>query len=136
MSQAHFVLLTSASCTSSWRSVPVDLYEKEGAAFQFALSGTVSGTLELQVSNDEGTRWKASMAAPPSLRTYDIVNWTSITSPTTTVTAISGGQPNNVFINYSRAYARWVRTVFSASQGSNGFCQSVMVSTKGPTKGS
>jgi hypothetical protein len=99
------VILLSGAQAGSFTTAAYDLRNMVGYCIQVVMSGgsTPAGSLKLQGSAD-----LAANGTP--------TNWGDITQPQTSVVAI-GGDGTTTY-NYSNAFYRFVRVVYTATSGS------------------
>lgn len=93
-------LLTAQDASASANSLVVDGQGLCGFSIQSIYSGTASGTITVQGSND----WVLPANAQPT-------NWANIGSAVTIATN------QQMIVNYADMYFRWVRVVFTTAAG-------------------
>lgn len=94
---------TSTNMGASFNSTPVWLGHICNYAIQLVFTGTPTGSLKLQASNDEG-----NPSLPPAEQYAGVSNWTDIADSGQAVTAAG-----NHMWQVSNAGYRWVRFVWS-----------------------
>jgi hypothetical protein len=109
-------VLNSGLVSGDYASPAYDLRNMVGYSVSVAMSGGLSpvGTLKLQGSVD-----KADNGVPTT--------WVDISQPVTSIVAINGD--GNTIYNYSNAFYRWVRVVYTRTSGSANMV--VTVNSKG-----
>lgn len=100
-------LLSAASVATTATSAPLLLEYAFGYSIQCVFTGTPTGTLILQASDD------FNPAANFNVATFEPTNWTSITGSSTNITAAG-----NVLFNTGDIYYRYVRAVYTPVSGS------------------
>lgn len=111
-------LLTDGDVSGDLSSAPLLLAYAFGYAIQAVFTGSPSGTLKLQGSNDSVPNAQF-VETPPS-------NWTDIDGSSTSISA-SG----TVLLNAQGVYFTWVRAVFTPSMSPGTGTMSVTGNTKG-----
>jgi hypothetical protein len=125
----QFTLATGTTSTAAFR-----LENLEGASLQLTVaSGTLTGTLTLQGSNDMGGPTSATdQYMPGNTAAPTITNWTDITgSGLPWAINLTTGSP--FLANLSQLYFRWIRGTFtSTSAGGTTSVVTLIVFGKGP----
>jgi hypothetical protein len=99
MTNANKQVLSAVTTTANGTAIPT--YLVYGASCQAVATGTIAGTLKLQVSND------------PASGNVTPTNWTDLSGATVPITGTAG----TFLIPYQQLCYQWVRAVFTASGG-------------------
>lgn len=119
MRAANFAIFTAGSMTGNLSSTPIKLEHRTVFAAQLVWTGTPTGTLTLQGSNDLGDE---SAGTGPAGVT-GLTNWTTISTQ-----AVSGAAGDHIFNSATAGY-RWARVTYTASSSTGSL--SGRVQTKG-----
>ena len=105
----RYQYLNAKDMTTTFEGTPIDVEAREGFSVIAAwtqTSGTLSGTIKLQASNNYTTQ------AQPMASNPDNATWTDVTGSLVNVSG-SGSYGWNV----SDVYYAWVRVVYTATTG-------------------
>ena len=105
--------LNGATLNANINSAAISLYQMAGYAIQVVITGTPTGTLKLQASNDPYISTLPTDTLP--------TNWTDVTGSTFSVSAAG-----NVMWNVAPSVYNWVRVVYT--DGSGGASTAVVAS--------
>lgn len=100
-------IITAGSMGASTNSIGIDLNQILNCSIQAVWTGTPTGTLKIQVSNDNVPYGTSSN---PSA---NVVNWTDYTGSSQ---SLSGSAGNFVWNMLDSGY-RWIRLVYTRSSG-------------------
>ncbi len=100
--------LYSGSANSSFQTDPLALEFQLGFSMQVVISGTATGTINLQGSNDFGT----VKPAGPDTGVPGVTNWTDIANSSGPVTGAG-----TFTWNFNGTFFKWVRVNYVAASG-------------------
>jgi hypothetical protein len=110
-------IITAGDMSGNIASVPVLIDQSQMISIQAVFTGSPTGTLKVQISDDPGKL----LSGTPS----GIVNWSDYTGSSVAVSA-AGNQAFDIWA----IGAKWIRIVYTASGGSGSL--SATAQTKGP----
>lgn len=109
----QFYSALNVSGTTSYTSSASSILYKDNIGLQYAFTGSVSGIIDVQVSNDYNP------GLPESAGSLNAGTWTSLvqTAPNTLPVIVTVGV-TSVFVNVDQIAASYLRTVWTNSSGS------------------
>lgn len=109
MKVANEKVIVNADASADFESKPILIDQIYGFGFQAIFTGSPSGVLKIQASNDDV--YMSDL----------VVNWTDVADSSATLAAAG-----DVMYNFNGAFYKWIKLVYIASSGS-GICNATFL---------
>lgn len=110
----------TGSGATSFQTQAIDLDQKFGYSIQAAITGTITGTMNLQGSDDFGT----IQPGGPDNGAPGVTNWSDITGSSTSIAGAG-----SAIWNAEGVFYKWVRVNYVATSGTGTI--TIRINTKG-----
>ena len=117
------VVISSGTLSASFSTPGLNILHEYGYSVTIAISGSLTGSVELQASNDPGNdrlppafNQQTSGQSATTLN-QGIVNWTQVASSLQQLSASTLGGSSNVLYNAEQQFYKWLRVVWTHNAG-------------------
>ena len=117
------VCISSGTLSASFSTPGLNILHEYGYSVTVSISGSLTGSVELQASNDAGNdRLPAAFSQQTAGQSatflnQGIVNWTQVDGSLHPLSASTLGGSSNILYNAEQQFYKWVRLVWTHTAG-------------------